>query len=182
MRATSLYTNSFFEIFACFWYGIEGITSLSAQVASVWFVLFWALAPVCCCFAVFLRGETQIWLGGFAGRPVCVLSGLFYATEVLLYSLNPRCVQSSFIICLYQFQDRASELYHPHPGKNKIRLIDDFSESSVNATCQFLSHRSFTRLMSRVPQSCIGLLVPKLNTWTRVWLPEHSIFPALTAR
>lgn len=66
--------------------------------------------------------------------------------------------------------------------KHKIRLIDDFSESSVNATCQFLSHRSFTRLMSRVPQSCIGLLVPKLNTWTRVWLPEHSIFPALTAR
>ena len=71
-----------------------------------------------CCF---LRGETQIWLGDL--RVVLVV---FCCSRIV--SLPPLlviyctawtiCVQYSVLVCLYYWQDRASEHYRPYPGKN----------------------------------------------------------------
>ena len=74
-----------------------------------------------CCF---LRGETQIWLGDL--RVVLVV---FCCSRIV--SLPPLlviyctawtiCVQYSVLVCLYYWQDRASEHYRPYPGKKHRR-------------------------------------------------------------
>ena len=64
--------------------------SLSAFVALCFFFV-WALAPVCCCFAVSLLRRNANLAGGFAGRP-CLSFFLVWSVychcHAFLYSLD----------------------------------------------------------------------------------------------
>ena len=99
--------------------GIVGLRPPSCPCGCSCFVLGSGLVPLLFCRLCFVfGGETQIWLGDL--RVVWCLDGcvaLDCHSCHSLYSLNSRCVQCSLLFRLYQFQDRASELYRPHLGK-----------------------------------------------------------------
>ena len=108
--------------FACFCCGIEGICSLSSQVASVSFVLFGLLPRSVVALLFSCEAKRKSGWGICGSSSVCCSFIVIIAAEFLLYSLNSTRVQSSVLGCLYQFQDRASELYRPHPEKKQVAV------------------------------------------------------------
>ena len=89
-------------------------------IVALCFFFVWALAPVCCCFAVFALEKKRK-----SGWGICGLSVFVVFSRLVCFLPLPRSfVQLGHCVCPYlsglrlsSFQDRASELYRPHLEK-----------------------------------------------------------------
>ena len=91
-------------------------------IVALCFFFVWALAPVCCCFAVFALEKKRKSGWGICGSSVFVV----FSRLVCFLPLPRSFVQLGHCVCPYlsglrlsSFQDRASELYRPHLEKKR---------------------------------------------------------------